>query len=322
VLRRTAAALIAVVTATVLAAVPATPAAAAASCRPDGGPACQVWTGKVAWVADGDTLLVDVAGDGTGTPRSIRLIGVQSMEQTVYSAVPSRRRGECHALAATARVEQLVRAGGGTVRMTAQKASSASRGRPLRSIAVKINGSWRDIGLELLRHGYALWWPDRTEYAWNGIYRRAAQQAARERRHLYDTDVCGTGPMQSAKLSVQVNYDATGADDQNINGEWIRVANASGGPVQIGGWWVRDSALRRYTFPAGTAVPARGAVYVHVGKGRSTAAHKYWGLAAPAFDNPTSDALAIGDGGYLFDPRGDLRAWMLYPCVIACTATG
>jgi endonuclease YncB( thermonuclease family) len=176
--RRTVAALIAAVAATVLAAVPTAPAAAAASCRPGGGPACRVWTGRVAWVADGDTLLVDVAGDGTGIPRSIRLIGVQSMEQTVYSAVPARRRGECHALAATARVEQLVRAGGGIVRMTAQKASSASRGRPLRSVAVKINGSWRDIGLELLRHGYAMWWPDRTEYAWNGTYRRAAQLAA------------------------------------------------------------------------------------------------------------------------------------------------
>jgi endonuclease YncB( thermonuclease family) len=317
--RRTVAALIAAVSATVLAAAPATPAAAAATCRPDGGPACHVWTGKVAWVADGDTLLVDVAGDGTRTPRSIRLIGVQSMEQTVYSAVASRRRGECHALAATARVEQLVRAGGGTVRMTAQKTSSASRSRPLRSVAVKINGRWRDIGYDLLRYGYAMWWPDRAEYAWNSVYRRAAQQAAGERRNLYDTDYCGTGPMQSAKLSVQVNYDATGADDQNINGEWIKVANASGGPVQLGGWWVRDSALRRYTFPAGTAVPARGAVYVHVGKGRATATRKYWGLTAPAFDNPTSDALAIGDGGYLFDPRGDLRAWMIYPCVVSCT---
>jgi micrococcal nuclease len=89
--------------------------------------------------------------------------------------------------------------------------------------------------------------------------------------------------------------------------------------VQIGGWWVRDSALRRYTFPAGTAVPAKGAVYVHVGRGKATATHKYWGLPAPAFDNPTTDALAIGDGGYLFDPRGDLRAWMIYPCVLACT---
>ena len=68
----------------------------------------------------------------------------------------------------------------------------------------------------------------------------------------------------------------------------------------------------------GNELPGHGSVYVHVGKGHSTTTSKYWGLTAPVFDNPTSDALAIGDGGYLFDPRGDLRAWMLYPCVVAC----
>jgi micrococcal nuclease len=58
---------------------------------------------------------------------------------------------------------------------------------------------------------------------------------------------------------------------------------------------------------------------VHVGPGTSTATHKYWGLPVRIFANPTFDASAIGDGGYLFDPRGDLRAHMLYPCVVACT---
>jgi hypothetical protein len=55
---------------------------------------------------------------------------------------------------------------------------------------------------------------------------------------------------------------------------------------------------------------------VHVGKGTASATHKYWGMTAPVFDNPTSDAKAIGDGGYLFDAQGDLRAWMLYPDVL------
>ena len=27
----------------------------------------------------------------------------------------------------------------------------------------------------------------------------------------------------------------------------------------------------------------------------------------------------MGDGAYLFDPQGDLRASMTYPCRIACT---
>jgi endonuclease YncB( thermonuclease family) len=235
---------------------------------------CQVWTGKVIRVNDGDTLSVDLAGDGTSAPRSIRIINAQAMEQTVYSSIVRRRKGECHSLAATARLEQLVKAGGGVVRLTAQHASSSSRNRPLRSVAVKINGVWRDVCLDLLRRGHALWQPF-----------------------------------------------ADGSDEKNLNGEWVRVENRSDVALPLAGWWVRDSALRRYTFPAGTVVPARDAVYVHVGSGTPTASHKYWGLTAPAFDNPTVDDEARGDGAYLFDPQGDLRAWMQYPCVLSCPVT-
>lgn len=318
--RRLAALFAATVVTASLAVAPAAPAAAAGTaCRPGAGsPTCQVWTGKVAWVADGDTVMVDVYGDGSATPQSIRLIGVQAMEQTVYSPVPGRRRGECHSLAATARVEQLVKAGGGVVRLTAQHASSISRGRPLRSLAVKLGGVWRDIGADLIGRGHALALSFGDEWAWDSVYRSAQAAAAQHRRNMFDPDVCGAGPYQSTGLSVWVNSDADGGDDVNLNGEWIRVGNASGTPVPIGGWWVRDSGLRRYTFPAGAVVPPHGGVFVHVGKGTATATHKYWGLPTPIFENATGSPQALGDGGYLFDPRGDLRAWTQYPCLVAC----
>ncbi|WP_229071195.1 lamin tail domain-containing protein [Actinoplanes sp. DH11] len=286
-----------------LTALVATPAQAAAP----------VWTGTVDWVADGDTLRVDVHGDGTAALKSIRLIGIQAMEQTRYSPTPARRAGECHALAATARVEQLVKAGGGKVRMTAVKASSKSGDRPLRSVAVKINGKWQDIGLDLVRRGQALWLPFSGEWTWDQRYLAAAKAAAAEHRGLYDTDACGSGPAQNAGLTVTVSYDPAGTDAQNLNGEWIRVHNPSATAVSLAGWWVRDSAYRRYTFAKGAVVPAGGDVTVHVGTGRDTATDKYWGLAQPIFTNVDPANHGYGDGGYLFDPRGDLRAWKIYP---------
>jgi len=312
VLRRSLAALAAAAT---LVAGFATPAAAASgSCLPTGGgPTCQVWTGKVVRVGDGDTVLVDITGDGTNNPRWIRLVDAQAMELTVYSLTPSRRRGECHAVAAAARFEQLVKAGGGVVRMTAQHAASSSKDRPLRSVQVKLNGVWHDVGQDLIRRGLALWQPFKGEWAWNATYRVAQARAAKDGVNLFDTDSCGSGPYQSAAISAFVNYDAEGLDDQNLNDEWVRVSNASASAVAIGGWWIRDSGLRRYTFAAGSVVPAHGSVYLHVGKGRDTATHKYWGLTAPVFDNPTDDEQALGDGAYLFDPKGDMRAWMQYP---------
>jgi micrococcal nuclease len=282
---------------------PAPASASTTSCLPGGTTRCQVWTGKVVRVSDGDTLMVDLAGDGTATPRSIRLIDAQAMELSVHSSILAKRRGDCHALAATARLEQLVRAGGGVVRLTAQDAGSESLNRPLRAVQLRIGGLWRDVGLDLVRRGLALWQPWAGEWAWNATYRAASQRAAAEGLNLFDTDACATGPYQSAAITVQVDWRL----------EMIHVSNASPSVISVGGWWVRDSGLRRYTFPARTVIPAGGTVTVHVGAGTNTAADFYWGLTAPILDNPTDDEQARGDGGYLFDPQGDLRAWMIYP---------
>ncbi len=51
--------------------------------------------GKVVFVDDGDTIDVDVAGDGTSRPVRIRYIGIQAMELSVYSHTLSKLRGEC-----------------------------------------------------------------------------------------------------------------------------------------------------------------------------------------------------------------------------------
>jgi endonuclease YncB( thermonuclease family) len=68
----------------VLATAAAPAAAATVACRPGAGsPMCQVWYGKVSWVPDGDTPLVDVYGDATSKLISVRMIGVQAMEQSV-----------------------------------------------------------------------------------------------------------------------------------------------------------------------------------------------------------------------------------------------
>ena len=58
--------------------------------------------------------------------------------------------------------------------------------------------------------------------------------------------------------------------------------------------------------------PAGGAVTVRVGRGRASGNVFYWGLDEPVFENVTDDGRAVGDGGYLFDPDGDLRAYEMY----------
>ncbi len=57
---------------------------------------------------------------------------------------------------------------------------------------------------------------------------------------------------------------------------------------------------------------------VHPGVGSSTGEDLYWGLAESVFENVTGAPTSMGDGAWLFDPDGDLRAWQMYPCVWAC----
>src|SRR3954463_16675747 len=77
-------------------------------CLPDGsGPACHFWTGKVVSVNDGDTVDVDVDGDGSRHADVVRFAGVQAMELTRYSARARGRRGQCQAVEAGNRVDRL-----------------------------------------------------------------------------------------------------------------------------------------------------------------------------------------------------------------------
>jgi hypothetical protein len=130
---------------------------------------------------------------------------------------------------------------------------------------------------------------------------------------MYDTSSCGAGPEQGARLRVRLKWDADGSDHQNVNGEWIEIRNFGSAPASIGGWTVHFSDSRRYHFRSSARVPAGGRVRLHIGHGRNTPTDYYWGFGHPIFDDH------LGDGAYLFDPGGDLRAWMMYPCRFRCT---
>ena len=304
-----------------LAVAPAAAQARAGSCLAPGFKAiCTVWTGKVTFVGDGDTIYVDVKGDRTTKSQHVRMTGFNAMEQSVYSSIASRRRGECHALEATSRLEQLIRASRWRVRLAAQNPASHSRLRPRRAVAVRIAGRWRDLGTIMVAEGHGLWLPNRQEWAWNAGYSTLAEQAAASQVGLWSPAYCGLGPSDISPLRVIANADADGNDERNIGGEWIRVRNLDPvNEVRLGGWWVRDSALRRYVFPDWATLPPGESLTVYAGAGTDTWTEFFWGERKPIFENPTGGERAMGDGAYLFDPQGDLRASMTYPCRIACT---
>jgi endonuclease YncB( thermonuclease family) len=273
----------------------------------------RTWHGRVTSFDDGDTIKVDIAGDGTHVAKRVRLTGIQAMEQSVYSNTPSKRRGECHSLEATARLERLIRRSHRRVRLYARYASSHANARLRRSLSVKVHGHWRDAGAIMLREGHALWLPQFIETRTNAHYATLAQQAALRHVGVWNPTYCGPGPSEGTPLRVTVNPKHTGGD-LDIPGEWVRIRSFASVPVPLGGWWVRDSGLRRYTFPHGTTLPPNGALTLHVGSATNQGSDLFWGVHTLVFEDPP-----LGDGAYLFDPQGDLRAYMTYPCRVACT---
>jgi endonuclease YncB( thermonuclease family) len=285
-----------------------TASASTGPCVP-GGPRCHFWSGKVTFIADGDTIDVRVAG----RVHPVRITGINAMELHRYSKYPSRRRGDCHGVEATARLQQLLHAGHLRVRLASQDVNAHSGHRWRRQVSVRIGGRWVDVARVLLAEGHALWMPHSMEWAWNADYRALSRRAAAAGLRLWNPRGCGRGPSANAGLTMRLNYDADHNDGQNVNGEWARIFNPSRAPVSLAGWWFRDSALRRYTFPGGATVPAGGSVLLRMGRGSSGGGEFHWGLGTPPFDNPTFDRRSMGDGAYVFDPRGNLRVWVIYP---------
>ncbi len=275
-----------------------------------GSPSCGFAYGDVVFVADGDTIDVRVPGVGI---RRVRLTGINAMEQSRYSRDPAQRRGACHSLEATARLERLLEEGGGRVRLAAQDPQSMAGRRLRRQVSTRIDGAWVDTGRALVAEGLALWLPSGVEYAWNRRYKQLSEQAAARRQRLFDPDACGPGPAADVEPELELRWDARGDDGRNVNGEWVRIHNPSPRALDLGGWWFRDSSARRFTFPSEAVIPPDGDVTLHVGRGSGDGDEFHWGLPGPAFENPSGGARAMGDGGYLFDPHGNLRAWSIYP---------
>jgi endonuclease YncB( thermonuclease family) len=273
------------------------------------GPTCHFWTARAVSINDGDTIGVRI--DGRRRVWQIRFIGVQAMELHRYD--PRHRGGECNSVEAANRVQQLVRASHNRVLLSAQHPSTRFTYRLGRYISVKVGGRWQDLGAIEMSEGHTLWMSDERETAWNAVYDKLGQEAEQKHIGLWDPTHCGSGPDQNVPVRLWVNWDPHGIDQADVNGEWVKIQNLSPTTsLPLGRWWMRDSGLRGFTFPRRTMLPPGATITVHDGHGRRSGDEFFWGLNVPVFQN-------IGDGAYLFDPQGDLRASMVYPCVVACT---
>ncbi len=279
------------------------------------------WTARVTQVFDGDTFSAAVDGGGLV---SVRMAGIDAMET-----------GQCNAASARDFLRQAI--GGKRVRLIATHAAPlAARGRYLRYVETTYDmaGPYeRDVGAAILHRGLAVPYPSNIEPARNKLYKRVALDAQSRGVRIWDrgplttegqpsgSDRCGAGPHQDIPVSLVLRWDADGNDEDNLNDEWVRLANDGDDPLPLDGWTLRDSAHTRFSFRAsapGTVVPPHDWIKVHTGKGTRNAHHLYWRRPHSVFGTDTVDGKVVGDGAYLVDRDNDVRAFVEYPCVEGC----
>ena len=278
--------------------------------------------GTVVRVIDGDTIAVDVDGDGTSDTWSVRLIGIEAM--SIYSRHIGGTYDHCHGQAAK-RYLASVLLPGTRVRLSSISDSRDPRQRLLRTVWKRnAQGDFTvNVSRKMVTSGHALWFPFHREIAHNNAYHALADRVARagEARRkgtIWDDDHCGSGPRQAADLRVRAKWNADGVDGQNLNDEWVLVRNYEPYDIRLTGWKIRDSSQTYYTFPRKSWVRAKSSVKLHIGKGSRTDRHFYWGMDGPKLDNASPKPGDDGDGVYLFDPEEDLRAWFTWPCLERC----
>jgi len=249
-------------------------------------------------VLDGDTIEVYRSGQ-SGPTDLVRFAAINTNETPEM----------CHANTAKTFLANLVE--GDWVRLTADDATSKAKDGVRWLRFVEHDGV--DITKLMIEESYAIAKPITTEPSHNAEYQAAAFEASLQGQRIWDDDYCGVGPQQNAQLRMVVHSNAEGPDDDNLNGEWVRIYNDGDSSVALNGWRLRNtSTFEIWQFPSYANIPANGSIMVHVGSGTDTATKLYMG-----FDHAIYGI--VGDAAYLIDPDWDIRAYFTYPCVVACS---
>lgn len=131
----------------------------------------------------------------------------------------------------------------------------------------------------------------------------AAEARARAaRRGIWSTDA-----YQADLHLTSFHANAPGPDEQNVNGEYMRIANISGKPVDLSAWRLRDEDGLIFTLPD-LVVPPGHTVQVRAGMGnhqRDPARQlvAYLGSETPIFNNDGARVELIDASGRAVDVR-------------------
>jgi micrococcal nuclease len=265
------------------------PTTGTGSAAPTSTGAASITTGGSAGVAavllevlDGDSLLVSL----DGVEEEVRLLGVNAPE-----------RGECFDSRSREAAAALLEATPLLLEVLPE------RDQFDRLLAYAWAGGAL-VNYGLLEAGYAI--AVQNDHPRLAEFLEADQRAFSNGAGLWAPAACGT-PSGVSPALVEVEADPPGPDEEDLNGEWVVLANESDQVADLSGWTLRDeSSEHRYAFPSGAFLRPGEQVVVHTGCGRDGAVDLYWCTDGPVWNN-------AGDTAILLDPMGNVAARLRYP---------
>lgn len=101
---------------------------------------------------------------------------------------------------------------------------------------------------------------------------------------------------------VTINYNAPGNDNQNKNGEWVKIGNSCSNPISMEGWLLKDSsASNKYKFKNFSLNPSSNVV-IHSGCGTDSQAELFWQCPEGKYAVWNN----AGDHAFLYNDRNEL----------------
>lgn len=213
-------------------------------------------------VIDGDTIVLS-------NDRKIRLIGINTPEQGMYFFKEAREILEIMILGREVVLEKDI-------------SELDKYGRLLRYVYA----GDLFINLEMVARGFANAYTYPPDVRYNEIFLEAERQARLDNLGLWEKSKAGA-------VNIDLNYDADGNDNLNLNDEYAVIENTGTGSVNIYGWTVKDSGTSIYKFGRYCLEPG-SIIYLYTGSGSDGEGRFYWNSPRPIWNND-HDTLYLRD---------------------------
>ncbi len=213
--------------------------------------------------------------------------------------------------------------------------------RPTRSV-YKLNNATGafdiDVQAEQIKAGWSLWWPLAAEWAHNKEYLDLMNTAKAQGVGLWNPSLCGPANRTAPSMWFSQNAPSIGSNTEPAFGEYVILYNHTAAAMDLTNWSLRDNSLNFFWNSANGRWMQKlnkfGSVILQPGKHKiiyldnpagyplSDTEYEYfnWTRNTPGpqlTNGSVNGAYANGEGLYLEDTYGNIRASMTNPCTSA-----